>query len=471
MSIFRSPFTKDTTISKGNYVNTGQNPVGVISYGSDFTNISRYIFDYDLSQLKTRINDFRIPSNGTIKHTLKLTNTLAYDKNLLGGKIFDATDHASSFDLVLFTVPQFWDEGVGYDYLYNNTILDINGKIYETSANWYQATDIVDWNEDGIYSGQTSQYYNPLATIHFDLGNEDISLDVTDFINTQLTGSTPFYGLGLAFTPQYEILKTQLLYSVGFFGKDTNTFFSPAIETEWKETILDDRKNFYYDKTNKLYLYTNVNKSPTNLDILPSAVTISDYNDDVVVVISGVTQESKGVYSINLELNSTDYDNVSLVNFTDTWSGLIISGKSLPDSQMSFTVKQNDYYNIGNEVYEPQHFTFNFSGIKRAEKILQGEVRKVIVTTREMYDYDTLIVNNIFYRIYVKQGLNQIEVVPKSVVNLAYNQNYFYLDTSWMVPQEYFMEIIVNSNGTVTKQHEINFIIIDSENSSINFDI
>ncbi len=38
--------------------------------------------------------------------------------------------------------------------------------------------------------------------------------------------------------------------------------------------------------------------------------------------------------------------------------------------------------------------------IKRMEKIMQGEVRKVIVTVREMYDYDTLIVNDIFYRIY-----------------------------------------------------------------------
>lgn len=471
MSIYRSYFSKDVTLQKNLYVNTGQNPVGVLMYGSDSAVISRFIFSYDLTDLQSRLSDYRIPPVSGVTHTLKMTNTLAYDKSLLGGKIFDGTDHASSFDLVLFTVPQFWDEGVGYDYQYNNTILDINGKIYDTSANWFQATDIADWNEAGIYSGATSQYYNPLATIHFDLGNEDISLDVTDLINSQLTGTTPFYGLGLAFSPVYEEMTTQLLYSVGFFGKDTNTFFEPSIETAWQETILDDRNKFYYDKPNKLYLYTNVNKSPTNLDTLPTSVTINDYNDNQVMIITAVTHESKGVYSISLQLNSVDYNNAQLVNFSDTWTGLVIGGNQLQDSQMEFTVKENNYYNIGNEVYEPQQFTFNFTGIKRSEKILQGEVRKVIVTVREMYDYDTLIVNNIFYRLYVKQGMNQIEVVPKSVINLAYNQNYFYLDTSWLIPQEYFMEIIVSSNATITKQAEINFIIVDSQNSSINFDI
>lgn len=472
MSIYRTYFTKDNTILKNKYVNTGQNPVTEIYYGTSNKQISRYIFDFDITEIKNRKIDVRIPLSG-VTHTLKMTNTLAYDKSLLGSNFYNHEDHASSFELVLFKVPQFWDEGVGYDYQFDDTILDINGKVYATASNWYESTDIVNWLEPGIYSGSTSSKFQPLQTIHFDLGNEDIEIDLTSFIEGLIaTGTTNFYGLGLAFTSDYETLATEDLYSVGFFGKDTNTFFEPFIETKWEDSIDDDRNEFFYDKPNKLYLYTNERKNPKNLDSLPTSVTINDYNgDQIMVITTGITHVSKGVYSVNIELNSADYDGIELVNFTDTWSGLIMNGRALPDAELVFTVIKNRFYNIGNDVYEPDEFSFTFNGIKRAEKIPQGEVRKVIVEVKEMFGYDPIIVDNIYYRLFVKQGRNQIDIITSSKINKAFQQNYFYLDTSWMIPQEYFLEMVVHSNGIITKKDDINFMIVDSVNSSINFQI
>jgi hypothetical protein len=472
MGVFRSYFTKDNVLIKNKYVNTGLNPVVELFYGTSEKLYDRYIFDFDITDIKNRINDYRIPDNGSIKHYLKMTNTLLYDKSLLGYQDSNK-DHASSFDLVLFRVPESWDEGVGYDYDYNNTILDINPKIYETSSNWFQRTDITNWSENGIYSGTTSDRYIPLNTIHFDLGNEDIELDITSTVQGLISsGTTNFYGLGLAFLETYENMNTDKLYSVGFFSKDTNTFFEPFIETVWYDTIKDDRKEFFYDIPNKLYLYTNIKKEPKNLDSLPSAVIIRDSDDNVINTLTGITHESKGVYSIGLTLNSSDFNNNTLINFTDTWSGLTMNGVNLPDVQMEFTVREQNYYNIGNEVYEPDDYTFNFSGIKRGERIPQGEVRKILVIVKEMYNYnDTLIIDNLSYRIYIRQGRNQIDIIKSADIHRAFNQNYFYLDTSWMIPQEYSLEIILESNGTITKKDDIDFVIVDSYYGNINFTI
>lgn len=484
MGIFRNYFTKDNILTKGNYVNAGQNPVAELFYGTENSLISRYIFDFDLTELIKRINDFRIPNNGSITHSLKMTNTMIFDKNSIGVNPNGFKDHASSFDLVLFQINSqaisgnttgntiYFDEGTGYDLDYGNLMLDCRGKIYETSSNWFQATDINNWIEPGIYSGTSSQFYTPIDIIHMDLGNENIEIDITELINSQIiSGRTNFGGLGLAFTAPYEAMKSDLLYSVTFFGKDTNSYFKPYIETNFNDYINDSRNNWFFDKINKLYLYTNINKRPINLDQLPSSILIKDYNDDLILTIpsSGVTQESKGVYSVSFELNSQDYSGINLVNFSDIWNGLIISGRTLPSSEMFFTVKENDYYNIGNEVYEPNEFSFTFSGIKRGEKVSLGEIRKIIIGVKEFFGYEQLIVDGLYYRLFVKQGPNQIEIIPNTLINRAYNQNYFYFDTSWLIPQEYFLELTVDSNGTLTKKDTINFMVVDSQTSALNF--
>jgi len=470
MSTFRTYFSKDNVIISNKYVNTGLNPVTELFYGTNQKIYSRYIFDFNIDAVKERILDKRINSN--IKHILKLTNTLLYDKSSLGVKSSDSREHASSFDLVLFKVPQSWDEGTGYDVKYNNTVIDINGKVYETSSNWFQRTDITNWDEPGIYSGITSTKYQELKTIHFDLGNENIELDITDIINNLIiVGTTNFNGLGLAFKRDYELLITDSLYSVGFFSKNTNTFFEPFIETVWNENILDDRNDFQLGKNNKLYLYTNIRKEPTNLDILPQSVIIKNYNDETVSILTGITHEAKGVYSVSLNLSLSGYTEAILTNFTDKWTGLNIQGVNVGDVEMSFTIRENNYFNLGSEVSEPDNFTFNFSGLKRGEKISKGEVRKIIILVKPMFGFNELVINDLTYRIYINQGREQIDIITNSKVNRTSNQNYFYLDTSWLIPQDYHLELSLESNGTIIKKDDITFTVLDVYTGNINYRI
>lgn len=463
MGQYRTYFSKDNVIIKGKKTNTGLNPILKLVHGSGDKLFSRVIFSFDIDTVKNKITDKSICNN--IKHTLNITNTVSYDKtNINELKDFEH-GHASSYDLVLFKVPEFWDEGVGYDYDFSKTAIDLGGKVLNTASNYTQRTSTLDWSEQGIYSGTTSSKYEVLKTIHFDLGNENIKVDISDFINTLITGTTEnFYGLGLAFVNELETATSDILYTVDFYGKDTHTFFEPFIETTWDDIVKDDRNNFYYDKINKLYLYSNINKNPTNLDELP-IVTILDSNGDDILS-PDVVQEGKGVYSVTFELSSSDYDNEGLINFYDVWSNIKMNGRNLNDIEMEFTLKQNNYFNIGNEIYEPKEFAFNFTGIQRGEKIEKGEIRKVIVTVREFYNNDVLIVDNIYYLIYVKQGNSKIIVTPKTKINMGFNQNYFYLDTSWMISQDYFIDIIVESNGTVTKKSDIGFTILDNKSDN-----
>ncbi len=137
MSILRSYFSKNNTITSNSYVNTGRNPVVQLNFGaSDYLvpnyGYTRFIFDLDLSLLEEMIDTGAISTGCTsaMTHTLKMTNTSSFDNELLNTFMSDSRRRATSFDLILFRIPKFsgstgspqeWDEGVGYDY--NDLIL------------------------------------------------------------------------------------------------------------------------------------------------------------------------------------------------------------------------------------------------------------------------------------------------------------------------------------------------------------
>lgn len=113
MSYFRSYFEKNNTIIKNSQVNTAKNPTTEIFYGSGF---SKFIFKIDFDDLKSKIdNGEYVVTTGTT-HTLHLTNTIFGDETFLGAKRGTGRQRTNSFDLILFKVPEFWDEGLGFDY-------------------------------------------------------------------------------------------------------------------------------------------------------------------------------------------------------------------------------------------------------------------------------------------------------------------------------------------------------------------
>jgi len=463
--VIRTYFDRNNTIIYNNNINVGRNPISELYYGgaSATQSYTRLLFQFNEAKLQTLYNDKTYPDLTKLKHTLRMTNTGSFDKELLGKTTCSGKDRACSFDLIVFPITQDWDEGNGYDYEECSYIGEGSSMI--CPSNWINSKTGVNWSQPGVYSGSPTV----LATQHFEQGNENIEMDITDVVNGYITGGTN-YGLGVAFVRTLEETETTKHKYVGFFTRHTQTFYEPFIETVYDYAINDDRSDFYLDKNNKLYLYSNLGGTPTNLDTIPGVV-IRDGNGDVFSAItpSAVTQVTKGVYSIDINVPTTTA-NTDCIGFTDTWTGITVNGVSRPNIELDFTLKDsNKYYNINDNYDLPKDVGLSVSGIKSEERIYRGDVRKVIVSTRIPYTINQKqLVDSLKYRLYVKEGRNEYTVIDFQNVNMANNTNYFLLDTESLVPGTYYLDIKVVSNLEVTTTKEIiSFDIVSQSNSRI----
>ncbi len=463
--VIRTFFDKNNTIVKNDSINTARNPVTELFYGgADGENTySRFLFHFDESRLVNLYTGGTFTDLTKLTHTLKFTNTTSFDMDLVNG-IMGSKARTSSFDLIVFRIDQLWDEGVGYDYSACELLLG-NCAISNSPSNWVSPQTGFNWSGGtGVYSGSPSAI--TITTQHFDIGNENIEMDITDYVNSVLTGATN-YGLGLAYDRQYELTSTRDLQYVGFFTRHTQTFYEPYIETVYTNHILDDRNNFFLDKPNKLYLYVNLAGNPTNLDTLPT-VDIYDQFGAIYSAYStsDVNHVTKGVYSIDITVPTTSSTTENYL-FSDVWSGIEINGISRPDISLDFELRNSlEYYNIGDNDSLPRKTAVSVSGIRSQEKIKRGDTRKVIVSARIPYTVEQAQkIGNLKYRLYVAEGRNEVTVIDFQPVEIASNYNYFLLDTQSLIPNTYYMDILVESNLEVTTlRNVISFDIVSESN-------
>lgn len=458
--IIRTFFDKNNTLIKNNTVNTGKNPITELFYGGSLYDLehSRYILHFDETKLKKYYNDGLFPELDKMTHILKMTNTSCFDLELLNTQTSDGKDRASSFDLILFKIGQDWDEGTGYDY---QTCTNLNGDIslsYNPS-NWIYSKTLSSWSGgSGVYSGDPSSII--IGTQHFDNGNENLEIDITNYVNDIITGETN-YGLGLAYSYELENTPTSTLQYVGFFTRHTQTFYEPYIETKYDMLIKDDRNKFYLNKDNKLYLYVNAGGVPTNLDNNPSVI-INDSNNNILssYTPNDVTHVTKGIYSIDINISNSAC--TDCITYYDVWSGLTINSIDIEPIELDFIVNTDGYYNIGINEEIPKEYGFSVSGIKQNEKIVRGDIRKVIISARIPYTINQQdILDNLEYRIYTKEGPNELTVIDYQNIEMAFDQNYFLIDTNSLLPSTYWIDIKLTTNRNVrTIKDVIKFNIV-----------
>ena len=386
MSLYHTYFKKNNTLIENNLTNNSQNPVTEVSYGSLIGQPSRFIFDLEFTPLLDKINNGLINPNRIVKHILHLTNTIKYAPEYVGKKSYSLDiERASSFNLDLYNVSEDWDEGSGYDFTYNDYVYPLPQ--YGVS-NWEERKINTSWYLSGgsYISGVTEIIGNQ----NFQTGNENIAIDVTDYINQRigLTGYTGYtgtsYGLGLKFPDDIESLETEFRQAVGFHVKDTHTFYEPYIETIIDDTIIDDRNYFYLNKENEIYLYSNQGNSSKNVSV--DYVEIYDSEDNLINVISGesINHVAKGVYSINLMVNSDEY--LDSVLFRDVWY-VTVNGKTIKHENQFYLISGDKYMNFNNSnEIDMNNYYFHYWGINQQENIKSGVIRKIKLTIKEMYE-------------------------------------------------------------------------------------
>ena len=320
---------KCNTIIRDSELNTGINPVGELTYGTANT---RLLIHFPLDRIRKAEEDKMMPDRSKTRHILRMTNTNGIDLMDLHCKKVSSTGgedkvRATSFDLIFFLIPQTWDRGKGFHFA--GTTYDFNTvtgnevkserMVSIDGCNWYQPRNGFEWDEPGVYSTDTlSTEYRKFGTEEsviiarqrFDVGTEDIAVDITDTVNKMLDGEIENHGIGIAFSPaleeigdpdsknytlgdfsnwvnknkDYEGARKESLMKVlneagmpsqydrniklnnykleklgygenyvGFFTDKTNSFFEPYLETVYHDHIADDRASFCLDKNNRLY--------------------------------------------------------------------------------------------------------------------------------------------------------------------------------------------------------------------------
>ena len=194
-------------------------------------------------------------------------------------------------------------------------------------------------------------------------------------------------------------------------------------------------------------------------------VTIYDPNGDPIPTLVDLVscQRTKGVYEVEIPPIS-GYK--TPCQFNDVWSNLKLNGTSLSNIENEFTLlPYNKRLSIGTQSKEPEIFGFDFYGIKQDEKILNTDTRKVGVIIKKAYTTKHLLENiSSFYRVYVREGNTEVQVQDWTKINRSSNEYYFMFDTVDKIPNEYYIDIKVNTSGEVdTYKRTIKFQIVNKK--------
>ena len=448
---------KTNTIIQGLEYNTGLNPILRINYGG---RIARGLIHFDIKEIKQLIEDKTFGDDITkLTFTLKMTNCFSvdngpYEKDLLESNEYEMK-RASSFDLMLTKLPMHFDAGRGYDFAID--FWENKESFLKEGSNWYCCKTGLLWDgnlkpkniknvKGGIYDtifleNELSKFYNNedslvVSTQHFDFGDENLSMDITKYVNDILfTTNDSNFGLCLSFTPSYENSFDETIYCAHFFTDHTNTFFHPYIEVSYDEYIQDDRESFTLGKDNNLYLYVSDDSIPINLDNLPIC-NIDGNTYPVVHVSKGVYKAIIGAKMFKANPNTIMYD---------MWSNIAFNGVNAENVEMEFVTNPSSRkIKIGSSSELKQDVVPTIYGINEDESINQGDVREITVDFREKYmTHKKVLIDSAEYRLYVKDGNREVEVIPYHPIEKTFLYNFFMIYTQDLIPSQYFVDIKV----------------------------
>lgn len=492
--IHRTYLKQFNTIVSDSKRNHGYSPTCELVYGYE-GRVSRALIYFDHKEIADKIESGEMPHMEKMKHTLHIYNAASINKvQIHQCGISSIVGHekirACSFDLIFFLIPAQWDGGKGFtyhelnlqtDYYPYANQFDSTRLESEDACNWYQRRNGLKWAEEGVYSSEflsteLDKYVHGDESVvigmqRFDVGNENIDIDITDTVNKFITGELENYGIGIAYSPVIEGLVEDKEQYLGLLTHKTPLFFEPYVETLYQDGISDDRSEFVLNKKNRLYLYATIGSKLTALDELP-VVTVRDSNEEVMSDIDGNLLEniqaemySNGVYYIEFTLGGETVEENTMIY--DTWSNIKYNGVPLADVELYAHVKPtNTYFQIGNAIVDTPSFTPNISGIGEREQIRRGDKRKLIINPRPNYTTNTTqLIDGMKIRLYIMDGLSQYDVIKWDNVEKSNIENYYVLDTNILPPQRYYVDIKIEYGMDSIIHHDLlKFDIVNNLN-------
>tara|TARA_R100000808_G_scaffold25097_1_gene61893 strand:+ start:2401 stop:3987 length:1587 start_codon:yes stop_codon:yes gene_type:complete len=248
--------------------------------GTDKPNeLTRLLIKFDYSRIREHMNQTLNINSSKFKCNLNL-----YD--IMGGQLTP-----TNFNVMLFPLSQSFEEGIGRNVASYNDLGAANfltssfigstlnkwhlsganaqGNIDSTAADGYPA------NIDIIISGNLNDGQGMQAlgvSQNFELGTENLTMDVTKIVSATLAGILPDHGFRLSFTgSQEEDTKTRFVKR--FASRHVrNAKLRPRLDVIWDDTVIDHHKSFYFDLSGSLFLKNFHRGLPANI-VSGSALT------------------------------------------------------------------------------------------------------------------------------------------------------------------------------------------------------
>lgn len=205
--------------------------------------------------------------------------------------IYGGQTTPSNFSVVCFPLAKEFSEGRGLDVV---AYRDLD------SVNWLTASVVngatTAWVVSGANSGSSLVVGSPyacdyFASISFDggstyafygvsqsfeRGDEDLRLDVTQYVSGILAGYLPDYGFRLSFVAGEET-DTKTRFVKRFASRHVrDPFYYPTIDVLYDTSILDQTNTCYFDYSNRVFTYNTVFGSYRNFFDSSSEITGSN---------------------------------------------------------------------------------------------------------------------------------------------------------------------------------------------------
>lgn len=262
--------------------------------------LSRVLIEFPTSDILVDRNAGLIPASGSIEWYLKLYNA-KHSQTL-----------PRNFTLVVNQVSSSWDEGQGLDM---EEYTDIGTANWITAASSSSGTS--SWSSEG-----GDYYASPTASQNFDVGTENLVVNVSSLVEEWLDSTKPNYGFGIMLTSSQE-QEAKTYYTKKFFARGSEFFFyRPVLEARWNSIRRDNRGMFIAssslasaeDNLNTIYLYNVVRGQLKNIPSIGTGqIYVQIYTDPTGSETISATPNnpvtggwySTGIYTASFALNTT----------------------------------------------------------------------------------------------------------------------------------------------------------------------
>lgn len=246
---------------------------------------SRIIIKFDTDSLMNHYNN-SFPTG--VKFILRLTNAV------------HPFTLARNYELKVYPLSESFAEGNGVD-MDSYSDLDV--------ANWSNRDISNSWVSPGALTGEETSAGSQV----FDLGDEDLEVDVTTYVESIFNGEIDN---GLAIIMDESLTngsQTQNYYTKKFYARSSEYFFKrPVIEARDLNTNSDDRSRLYKSSilapsnTQNIYLYNSISGERSDITGVVALELFEDEEMTTSIDASVVVEKvSTGVYKASLQIPSS----------------------------------------------------------------------------------------------------------------------------------------------------------------------